>query len=163
MKLLLLASTIFVLFSQIELVAKQESSRDDRTLKISDDLLPLIDLLKKKGFNVNFETPPIQNVYGLFNPKNKTLWISPMSFYQGIGRQTILHEATHAAQSCPNGLLKPMNLELPISPFLNNEIQRILLNNYESNQYLIEKEAYSLQSQKNSVDILLKALNERCK
>ena len=85
-----------------------------------------------------------------------------MSFYQGIGRQTLIHEATHAAQSCPNGFLKPMNLELPISPFLSNEIQRILLTNYDSKQYLIEKEAYLLQSQKNSIDILLKALDERC-
>ena len=162
MKRFLLASTLFILFSQIELVAKQEFIKDDITFKISDDLLPLINLLKKKGFNVKFETPPIKNVYGLFNTKNKTLWISPMSFIQGIGRQIILHEATHAAQSCPNGFLKPMNLELPISPFLNNEIKRILLNNYDSNQYLIEKEAYSLQSQKDGVNILLKEINERC-
>ena len=85
--------------------------------------------------------------------------ISPISFSQGISRQTILHEATHAAQSCPNGILKPLDLELTISPLLNKEIQRILLKNYKANQFLIEKEAYSLQTQKNAVEILVKSQN----
>ena len=43
-----------------------------------------------------------------------------------------------------------------------NEIQANLIKNYDSNQYMIEKEAFSLQGSKNGLDLLLKALNERC-
>ena len=162
MKILLIRSIILIVFTPILLNAKQKVFLEDISFNLSDDLITLINLLKKKGFNVKFDVPPRKDVYGLFHLKSKTLWISPMSFYQGIGRQTILHEATHAAQSCPNGLLRPINLELSISPFLKKEIQRILIRNYDKSQHLIEKEAYSLQAQENSVDILLNALNERC-
>ena len=162
MKRIFLPLVILLLYSPIELDSKEKNYLEDKSFQISEDLIPLLDLLREKGFNLKFEIPPRKDVYGLFDSKTKTLWISPMSFFQGIGRQTLIHEATHAVQSCPNGLLTPINLELPISPFLNNEIQRILLTNYDSKQYLIEKEAFSLQSQKNSIDILLKALKERC-
>lgn len=146
----------------ITLKAEQKVFWEGIPFKLSDDLIPLLEVLKQKGFNVKFEIPPRKNVYGLFQSKSKTLWISPMTFYQGIEKQTILHEATHAAQSCPNGLLTPIDLKLPISPFLKKEIQRILLRNYDSNHYLIEKEAYYLQAQKDSINILLKVLKERC-
>ena len=146
----------------ITLKAEQKVFWEGIPFKLSDDLIPLLEVLKQKGFNVKFEIPPRKNVYGLFQSKSKSLWISPMTFYQGIEKQTILHEATHAAQSCPNGLLTPIDLKLPISPFLKKEIQRILLRNYDSNHYLIEKEAYYLQAQKDSINILLKVLKERC-
>ena len=50
-----------------------------------------------------------------------------------------------------------------ITPFLEKEIQAILINRYESKEYIIEKEALSLQGQKNSIDLLLKAIQQRCK
>lgn len=162
MKTILTRLIIVLIVSPIVLFAKQKVFLEDISIYLSNDLIPLLNLLKKKGFDVRFEIPPRKNVYGLFQRKSKTIWISPISFYEGIGRQTILHEATHAAQSCPNGFLTPINLELTISPFLKKEIKKILLRNYDSNLYLIEKEAYFLQAQKDSVDILLKALNERC-
>ena len=162
MKRLLLQSLIIIFFLPITLKAEQKVFWEGIPFKLSDDLIPLLEVLKQKGFNVKFEIPPRKNVYGLFQSKSKTLWISPMTFYQGIEKQTILHEATHAAQSCPNGLLTPIDLKLPISPFLKKEIQRILLRNYDSNHYLIEKEAYYLQAQKDSINILLKVLKERC-
>jgi len=161
MKRLLLKSLI-IFFLPITLKAEQKVFWEGIPFKLSDDLIPLLEVLKQKGFNVKFEIPPRKNVYGLFQSKSKSLWISPMTFYQGIEKQTILHEATHAAQSCPNGLLTPIDLKLPISPFLKKEIQRILLRNYDSNHYLIEKEAYYLQAQKDSINILLKVLKERC-
>ena len=162
MNRLLLAPLLFILWLPIIVIAQQQTIFQDKSIEISDDLKPLLDLLKKKGFNIKFEIPPRKDVYGLFESKSKTLWISPISFYEGIGRQIILHEATHAAQSCPSGLLTPINLELSISPLLKKEIQFILLKSYSSKQYLIEKEAYYLQGQKNGIDILLKALDQRC-
>ena len=37
-------------------------------------------------------------MYGLFQSKNKTLWVSPIAFELEIGRQTLLHEATHVEE-----------------------------------------------------------------
>ena len=161
--LLLLLLLIFPLLLNFKVSAEKQSVSQNESFQISKDLMPLLDLLKKKGFNIKFEIPPRKNVYGLFQLKNKTLWISPISFSEGLARQTILHEATHAAQSCPNGILTPLDLKLPISLFLKKEIQNILLKNYNSNQYLIEREAYYLQAQRNGVDLLLKAIGQRCK
>ena len=115
MKRLLLSSLIFTLFLPVKVIADQQPSIDDIPIQISDDLIPLLDLLKEKGFNIKFEIPPRKGVYGLFQSKNKTIWISPISFELGIGRQTILHEATHAAQSCPDGLLTPIGWKLSTS------------------------------------------------
>ena len=162
MKIIILLHTILTIFSHLNVMAEKQLHFKDQSFHIKKDLMPLLNLLKKKGFKIKFEFPPRKDAYGLFQIKSKTIWISPLSFSQGTSRQTILHEATHAAQSCPNGLLKPMNLKLKISPFLKKEIQTILLRDYTTNQFLIEEEAYSLQTQKNAIELLLKALEERC-
>mgnify|MGYP001468695548 CR=1 FL=1 len=163
MKCLLLGPLIFTLFLPVKVIADQQPSIDDISIQISDDLIPLLDLLKEKGFNIKFEIPPRNGVYGLFKSKSKTIWISPISFELGIGRQTLLHEATHAAQSCPYGLLTPVGWELPITPIIKKEIQAILINRYQSKKYIFEKEALSLQGQKNAVSLLLEAISQRCK
>ena len=159
----LLAVIIFMPFSPIKVVPHGQVSLDDISIHISDDLIPLLDLLHNKGFKVHFRNPPQQGVYGLFQKKSKIIWISPISFELGIGRQTLLHEATHAAQSCPYGSLTPVGWELPITPFIKKEIQAILINRYPSKKYIFEKEALSLQGQKNAVSLLLKAIAQRCK
>ena len=132
-------------------------------ISIPKDLMPLLELLYKKGFQVNFQNPPKKNVYGLFLSKRKAIWISPISFELGIGRQILLHEATHAAQSCPNGSLTPIGLELYITPLMKREIQAILFNRYAPKDYIIEREAFSLQGQKNAVDLLSNAIKRRCR
>ena len=155
------AAFLFTFFTTFKTSAKQDVLEDTYII-ILDDFKPLIDLLKVKGFKIKFKIPPKKGVYGLFQSKSKTLWVSPITFELGIARQTILHEATHAAQSCPYGKLSPVGFEFSISPFIRNEIQANLIENYDSNQYMIEKEAFSLQGSKNGLDLLLKALNERC-
>ena len=160
---LLILPFLFGVLSPKIVIADQQPSVDDISIQISDELKPLLDRLKGKGFNLKFEIPPKKGVYGLFQSKSKTLWISPISFELGIGRQTILHEATHAAQSCPYGLLTPIGWKLSTSQFIKNEVQAILVKSYDSSQYLIEEEAFSLQGQRNGVDLLLKALERRCK
>ena len=163
MKYLLIAPLIFSLFLPVEIIADRKPSKHDISIQLSDELISLLDLLNEKEFNIKFEIPPRKGVYGLFQSKSKTIWISPISFELGIGRQTILHEATHAAQSCPYGALTPIGWELSISPFIKKEIQAILLQKYSSSQYIIEKEAFSLQGQENGVDLLVKAIEKRCK
>ena len=157
----LFVAILFTFFTTFKITAQQDVL-EDNYLIVLDDLKPLIDLLIVKGFTIKFEIPPKKGIYGLFQSKSKTLWISPITFQLGLGRQTILHEATHAAQSCPYGKLTPVEFEFSISPFIRNEIQANLIKYYDSNQYMIEKEAFSLQGSKNGLDLLLKALNERC-
>ena len=159
----LLALLIFILFSPIQVISSEQYSLEDISIQISEDLIPLLDLLRNKGFKVHFHNPPKKGVYGLFDSKSKIIWISPISFELGIGRQTLLHEATHAAQSCPYGLLTPVGWELPITPLIKKEIQAILINRYQSKKYIFEKEALSLQGQKNAISLLLKAIAQRCK
>ena len=161
----LLLSTLFVglYSSSIKVFAEQNNSIEQNIIRISEDLYPLINLLKEKGFKVKFDYPPREGVYGLFQSKTKTLWISPVTFSLGIDRHTLLHEATHAAQSCPYGYFTLIGWELPLNQYIKKEIQSIVINHYDSKNYLIEKEAFSLQGQKNAVDLLIKALNQRCK
>ena len=168
MKELVLASFLlnFLLspqvFSQVNSNSSNNLSQKNFSIQISNEVEPLLNLLKNKGFRIKYKTPPKRGVYGLFQSKKKTIWISPISFELGIGRQTILHEATHAAQSCPNGLLSPIGWSLPVNQSMKNEIQEYLLKNYDINQYTVEKEAFYLQSQENGVEILIEAIKKRC-
>ncbi len=136
---------------------------DSSSFQITEDLKPLLELLDEKGFTIKFQKPPKAGVYGLFQSEYKKIWVSPISFELGIGRQTLLHEATHAAQSCPYGYLTPIGWQLPISPLIKREIKSVLYNRYERRNYFIEKEAFTLQGQINAVALLLDAINERCK
>ena len=102
-------------------------------------------------------------MYGLFQSKNKTLWVSPIAFELGIGRQTLLHEATHVAQSCPYDSLTPIGWKLPVSQLIKREVQSILLIRYDNSQYINETEAFYLQGQKNAIALLLEAMKQRCK
>ena len=113
----LYAAFLCTFFATIKTNAKNHVL-EDKYVYIFDELRPLINLLKKKGFKIKFEIPPKKDVYGLFQNKSKTLWISPITFELGIGFQTILHEATHAAQSCPNKELTPIGYEFSLSPFI---------------------------------------------
>ena len=150
-------------FAQANSNSAKNLSQKDIFIQISNELKPLLDLLKNKGFHIKYEIPPKRGAYGLFQSKEKIIWISPISFELGIGSQTILHEATHAAQSCPNGLLSPIGWTLPVNQSIKNEIQANLLRNYDINQYTIEKEAFYLQSQRNGVELLIEAIKKRCK
>lgn len=62
----------------------------------------------------------------------------------GIARQTLLHEAAHAAQSCPDRVLRPIGWRLPLSP-------------------LIEREVSAVQGQADAVALIVRALDQRCR
>tara|TARA_Y100001968_G_scaffold278143_1_gene273341 strand:+ start:342 stop:833 length:492 start_codon:yes stop_codon:yes gene_type:complete len=159
----LLAQLIFSFWSPLQIHADQQYLLDYNSIQITEEIEPLLELLREKGFIVKFQKPPQKGIYGLFQSENKTLWVSPLSFELGIGRQTLLHEATHAAQSCPYDSLTPIGWQLPISPLIKREIKSLLYNRYDSKKYILEKEAFTLQGQKNAVALLLEAINERCK
>ena len=89
--------------------------------------------------------------------------MSPLSFELGICQQILLHEATHATQSCPYDSLTPIGWKSPVSPLIIREVQSSLLIRYDNSQYINETEAFYLQGQKNAIALLLEAMKQRCK
>lgn len=128
--------------------------------RLPGDLQPLVRALKTKGFTVLIALPPVRGSYGLY--KNKTLWISPITLPLGIARQTFLHEAVHAVQSCPTGTLTPLGLKVNLNSVVEREVSAILLRNYHHNGRILEREAFSLQGQADASSLLLKILKKRC-
>lgn len=127
------------------------------------DLQPLVRALQSHGFQLRIALPPAPRAYGQYVPASRTLWLSPLSFELGIARQTFLHEAVHAAQSCPGGrVLRPIGWSLPLQPVVRQEISGILLNAYANHSRELEQEAFALQGQPDAVSRLLRALAERC-
>ena len=130
--------------------------------RLPANLQPLIQALNTKGFKVLIALPPVRGSYGLFQSESKTLWISPVTLPLGIARQTFLHEAVHAIQSCPSGRLSPLGWRVNLTPVIEREISAILLKNYHHANRILEQEAFFLQGQKNAPSMLMKALKQRC-
>ncbi len=127
------------------------------------ELQPLLRELRQRGFTVLLQAPPRRGNYGLFEAKSKTLWVAPVAFDLGIGRQTLLHEAAHAAQSCPRGVLTPIGWKVTLSPVVEREIGGILTTRYGHGNLAVEREAFGLQGQADAVSKLITALRQRCK
>lgn len=126
------------------------------------DLQPLAQALLARGFHVRLALPPRAGAYGQFDPRSRTLWISPLSFELGIGRQTFLHEAAHAIQSCPSGVVRPIGWAYSLDPAVERGIQAILFHDYPTNRQ-VEAEAFGIQGQADAVSRLLQALRQRCR
>lgn len=131
--------------------------------RLPADLQPLAQALEAKGFTIHIALPPVQRSYGLFQTQSRTLWISPLTFPLGIARQTFLHEAVHAVQSCPTGRLTPIGWRVKVSPVIEREISGILLRSYHHGSRAVEREAFFMQGQRDGVKQVLAALKERCR
>ena len=130
--------------------------------KNNKDLSNLIKLLNKKGFKIKNELPPIKEAYGLFENSTKTIWISPITNKLGIYKNVLVHEAVHAAQSCPRGFLTKLNIPIKLNSSQEKIIKMKLINHYNHRNFLLEKEAFSIQTLPNSVEIVSKEINKRC-
>lgn len=136
---------------------------DPRPLSaLPQDLQPLVKALQTRGFRVLVAMPPQRGAYGQFDPRRRTLWISPLSLELGIGRQTFLHEAVHAVQSCPTGVVRPIGWSLALDPGVERGINVVLYHGYPTNK-AVEREAFALQGQPDAVPMLLGALKRRCR
>lgn len=134
-----------------------------RTLEaLPADLQPLARALQERGFRVVIALPPLRRAFGQYDPPSRTLWISPLSFELGILRQTVLHEAVHAVQSCPNGQMRPIGWSLPLSPLIANQINGVVLSGYPLHNRALEQEAFALQGQPDGLARLQRALKDRC-
>jgi hypothetical protein len=125
------------------------------------DLQPLVRDLQRRGFTVKLAVPPVRGVYGLFEARQRRIWVAPITFELGIARQTFLHEAVHAVQSCPTGVVAPLGWTLPLAPVVRQQINGILATAYHGNK-AAEQEAFALQGQPDAVPRLTAALRQRC-
>ena len=128
---------------------------------LSNEEIRLIRVLEEKGFKVIFEHPRESKAYGLFSSKEKILFISPLAYELGIGRSVLVHEAVHASQSCPSGVMSPVGWTLKVKPVVMRGITRVLTLSYHKNQHL-EREALMMQAQPDAIKRVKKALEQRC-
>lgn len=126
------------------------------------DLQPLARELQARGFRLRIALPPARQAYGLYEARSRTLWLSPLSFELGIARQTFLHEAVHAVQSCPTGVLSPIGWRFQLPPVVDREISGILTTRYHHGNRAVEQEAFGLQGQADALPRLIEALKRRC-
>jgi hypothetical protein len=116
------------------------------------------------GFTVKLELPPYQTLrgfrpYGVLSSKNKTIWINPVVFDLGNAQATLIHEATHAAQLCVGkGEFKLLNLEIEPPKITHPYFLRY----HHSYQREIEAEAYTVQVQPNSLELVNQLLARYC-
>ena len=84
----------------------------------------------RHGFEIRLAPPPRRGAYGIYESKSRRLWVSPLAFQLGIGRQVFIHEATHAVQSCGGAGMRPLGVTATLNPVLEREISRILFNRF---------------------------------
>ena len=132
-------------------------------VQLPAELRPVVTTLQQRGFQVRLAPPPVRGAYGLFQAKTRTLWIAPVAFDLGIGRQVFLHEAIHAAQSCPSGVLRPLGWSVPLNPVVEQEISGILTTRYHHGKRELEREAFSVQGHPDAIARVIGALKQRCR
>ena len=125
------------------------------------DLEQLQRSLLRHGFTIEVRQPP-GRAYGRFIPAERRLEISPLVRDLGITRPVLLHEAVHAAQSCPNGTLTLIGVQRPLDPAVGSRIRYLLRNHYKPNIAAVEQEAFVIQSQPDAEQLIITALNQRC-
>ena len=101
------------------------------------DLEQLQQSLLRHGFRIDVRQPP-GRAYGRFIPAERRLEISPLVRELGITRPVLLHEAVHAAQSCPKGALSLIGVQRPVDPAVASRIRYLLRNHYKPNRAALE-------------------------
>ena len=128
---------------------------------IASDLTALQQTLWSHGFQIEVRQPP-GGAYGRFISSRKLLEISPLVRDLGITRPVLLHEAVHAAQSCPDGQLTLLKLDRQSSPVVESRIRYLLNNHYSQEHQALEQEAFRLQSQPDAEALIIATLERRC-
>ena len=137
------------------------------------DFIQLKSQLESYGFQVNIAIPPDSNLpnqqiglrrrvrkpYGLFNPQNKSIWINPIVFELGNSNATLIHETVHATQYCVgNGSLQTIGLGIEPIPQAQPFFKRYV----DTHSQAIEQEAYTVQTQPNSYELVRSLLEQHC-
>ena len=136
--------------------------KNNQAKQFPQNLIPLVQILREAGYKVNFSKPPIPGAYGATNARKKKIWIAPISVDMGIARQTLIHEAVHAAQGCPNGKYEPIGWNVSIPKNVETTIKQILYQKYARKDYAVEKEAFYMQNHPEAFNKISAALKQRC-
>ena len=128
---------------------------------MANGLLTLQQALLRHGFRIEVRQLP-GRAYGRFVPSQKLLEISPVVHELGIAQQVLLHEAVHAAQSCPSGKLTLIGIQRRADPAVESRIRYLLSNHYRQDHMSLEQEAFLIQGQEDAEALVVKALKERC-
>ena len=126
------------------------------------NLMTIVKILRDAGYRVYFSKPPVSGAYGATNAREKKIWIAPISVDMGIARQTLIHEAVHAAQGCPNGRYVPIGWNVSLPKNIETTIKQILYQKYARKDYAVEREAFYMQSHPQALKKISKALKQRC-
>ena len=118
--------------------------------------------LIRHGFKLEQRHPPETRAYGRFNAATRTLMISPLVKDLGITRPVFLHEAVHAAQSCPSGRLSLLGIQRSMDPIVESRIRFILRNHYSQANTALEREAFLIQGLPDAEQVIITALRSRC-
>lgn len=127
------------------------------------ELEPLLRALRRARYTVLLAKPLITGAYGATDVRKRMLWIAPITAELGILRQTLIHEAAHAAQGCPDGRIKPIGWDLAMPRAVDREVHGILYRGYPRNRFDVEREAFAVQGQPNGMQLVIAALNSRCR
>ena len=127
------------------------------------DLMPLVKVLKDSGYQVLFKNPPIAGAYGATNARRKMIWVAPITVELGIARQTLIHEAVHAAQACPTGRYEQIGWSVSLPFAVDRSIEAILYKKYPHKRFPVEREAFFMQSHPQAFEEIAKALKQRCR
>lgn len=126
------------------------------------ELQPLVQALRRAGYDVRFAQPPVAGAYGATNARQKIIWLAPITVEMGIARQTLIHEAVHAAQACPSGRYEPIGWTVSLPQSVDRTIEGILYRKYPRQQFLVEREAFAMQSHPQAIAEISRALKQRC-
>ena len=127
------------------------------------DLMPLVKALKGAGYQVFFKKPPIPGAYGATNARRKMIWVAPITVELGIARQTLIHEAVHAAQGCPTGRYEQIGWSVSLPFAVDRSIEAILYKKYPHKRFPVERDAFFMQSHPQAFEEIAKALKQRCR
>lgn len=123
-----------------------------------DDMNRILTTLKQHDFKVSFSRPPRSKAYGLIQTSTKQIWIHPITYQLGIAKQTLIHEAVHAAQSCQSAdPVQPLGIDVPISPLARRHFLR-----YHNFRRHVEAEALTVQGLPNGTDYVIQLLQRHC-
>ncbi|BFM39048.1 hypothetical protein [Synechocystis sp. LKSZ1] len=117
--------------------------------------------LEQSQFKVLLAPPPQRGAYGALNPQTRTIWIDPLSFDLGIAVPVLVHEAVHAAQTCKGkgkGNIAPLGLTLEPLVYA----QPFWLRYGDIHRKDLEREAFTVQTQENRLDLVSGLLRQYC-
>ena len=122
------------------------------------DMSAIIETLQQYDFKVAFTRPPRSQAYGLIQPSTRQIWVHPVTYPLGIAKQTLIHEAVHAAQTCRSiDPVEPLGIDVPISTRTRRHFLR-----YHSFRRHVEAEALTVQGLPNGTDYVIQLLKTHC-